>query len=60
MRNMTQVKFWITLKHGVTHWCTYWCNLVVLGQDKDFLSIYNIISFINSEFQYALVKVYLM
>ena len=51
MHNMTQVKFWVTLKHGVPHWCTYWRYpyIVVFGQSKDFLLMYNI-SFINSEF----------
>ena len=26
--NLTRV----TLKHGVPHWCTYWCALIVFGQ----------------------------
>ena len=45
----------VTLKHGIAHWgtllvCLLVCPyIVVFGQVKDFLLMYNI-SFINSEF----------
>ena len=34
MHDMTHVKFWVTLKHGEPHWCTYWCTLLLQYLDK--------------------------
>ena len=34
MHNLTHVKFWVTLKHSVPHWCTYWCTLLLQYLDK--------------------------
>ena len=39
----------VTLKHGVPHWCTYWCTLIFLYLDK-FLKHFNVI------FIYSVVK----
>ena len=46
------VKEWVTLKHGVTHWCTYSSTLILqyLDKLKIFVQCITYLLFINSQF----------